>query len=105
MDWKCERAIKRYDYYCKKIQHHKKNPWKEATKRKNWTAPGIDGIKTSGGRVKTIKKGIEESIWTSQREQRLNTSLVAFRKNCAAPKNEKSNWREEISSDNVFEHV
>ena len=35
---------------------------KEAKKRKNWTANGIDGIKTSGGRVKTIKKGIEESI-------------------------------------------
>ena len=55
--------------------------------------------------IETSKKGLEESIWTSKRQQQLNNSLVAFRKNFATPKNKSFNWREELSFDNVFEHT
>ena len=44
MDRKCEQAIERTDYYVKEFNITEETLQKETRRKKNWTAPGIDGI-------------------------------------------------------------
>ena len=84
----------------------KRNHWKRNKEKENldWTWNRWYS-KFLVEEVKTSKKGIEEIIWTSQRQQRFNNNLVVFKKHYAAHKNDRANWREELLSDNVFEYI
>ena len=82
------KQLKRIDYrMINEYNITKETLVKETKKRKNWTAPRTAYIQNFLVEdVKKSKKGIEESIWMSQRQGR-------------------SNWIEKLLYHNIEEHI
>ena len=65
---------------------------KETKKRKNCTAPGIDGIQNfCWKKLEPARRELKRAFEQVRDKKQLNTSLLVFKKNCAATEKEKSN--------------